>query len=383
MFLYSLLSEMVKYPLFSLEVCFTMSQGYVAKLINDLKIRTYCLNMKSGFDFVNGIKLKELLREKRYDIVHSHTTRLLDCFAINLASPSAVIMTEHGDVMTAATVRKKVQRYLVSTMFRSYRYLVAVSDCIKKVMIKNYRLLDSKVLVIKNGVDLKRFSNLTVRAEEVRKKLKLPLHGRIIGTVGRLSSVKGVDQLISAAPIILKKYPDCLFLIVGDGPLHEELESKVESTHLSRSFKFLGEQHNIPELLSIMDVLVFPSVMEGFPIAVIEGMVMGKPIVAYNVGGMPEAIIHGETGLLTKQRDPVLLAQHILTLLDNEDFCHSLGTAARELACKQFCIRKVTQEYVELYLHVLEHNTVGLQYKNEMQGRSNAPKTGLIFAKTG
>lgn len=356
MFLYSFLTEMVKYRQFSVDVCFMMTRGPVADLISGLEIKTYCLGMKTGFDLAAAMKLRRLINERRYEIVHSHTGQLLTWLAMSLSSAPVKIITEHGDAISGTTFKKKVQYYFLKTMFHSYKNLVVVSEHLKKTMTKKYQLPASKVLVIRSGVDLKCFPSSIVGVDEQRRKLGLPIQGSIVGTVGRLVPVKGIDHLISAAPIILTKYPDCLFLIVGDGPLRQVLELKVKSAYLSRNFKFLGERDDISELLSVMDLLIFPSVMEGLPVAAIEGMAMGKPIVAYGVGGIPEIVTRGVTGLLVEQRVPALLAENILTLLGDERLRLAMGTEARKVAAKEFCIDSVAKKYAELYLHSLKNN---------------------------
>jgi glycosyltransferase involved in cell wall biosynthesis len=366
-FLYSLLKEMIKLPQFSIEVCFTMSRGSVADLMGDLGIKTYCLNMKSGFDLINAMKLKRLIKKRKYDIIHSHTGQLLTCLAIRLASQPLQIMTEHGSVMSDFPVRKKIERYFLRTILRSYKYLVAVSESIRKAMVIKYNVPADKIVVIRNGVRLDRFTERVLPTQELRQKLALSLHRKIVGAVARLFPEKGIDHLILAAPIVLQKHPDCLFMIAGDGPLRQELERQVKNAGPSGNFKFLGQRDDIPDLLSIMDVLVIPSVSEGMPISALEAMASGKPIVAYAVGGMPEIVDQGKTGFLVSPRSPDLLADAINILLSNAGIRLRMGQYSRERALKEFDIRTSAKRYEDLYSKVLQRRPSPISRGNNNQ----------------
>jgi glycosyltransferase involved in cell wall biosynthesis len=350
------------------EVCFTMSRGTIADLIDNLKIKTHCLNMRSGFDLVNAMKLKELIKEGKYNIVHSHTDQLLTNFFISLSESSLKVMTGHGAIVSGLPVRKRFAHHLLKSILRSYDYLIGVSGFVRNSMITKFQFPSERVIVIRNGINLERFSKTLLPVKEQMEKLGLPPQKKIAGVVGRLFPDKGTDHLILAAPTVLQKSPECFFVVVGDGPLRQVLEAKVENMGLSNSFRFLGERDDIPEILSTIDVLVFPSVREGLPIAAIEGMAMGKPIVAYAVGGMPELVIHGETGLLVKGRDAILLAASIVILLDDKDLCLRMGAKARQVAQK-FDIGVTAGKYIDLYLTALGNKKLDF---NERYKRTSA-----------
>ncbi len=160
--------------------------------------------------------------------------------------------------------------------------------------------------VIELGIDLERF-----------RKGKRVLEGRIVGNVARLAEQKGHRDLIAAAPAVLDRHPDVRFVVAGDGELRDELQELARP--LGDLFEFLGERDDVPDLLASFDVFAFPSLYEGLCVAVIEAQAAGVPVVATPVGGIPENVVDGETGLLVPPRDPATLAAAINRVLDDPD----------------------------------------------------------------
>ncbi len=165
--------------------------------------------------------------------------------------------------------------------------------------------------VIELGIDLERFRNGT-----------RVLEGRIVGNVARLAEQKGQRDLIAAAPAVLEHHPDVRFVVAGDGELRAELEELARP--LGDRFELLGARDDVPDLLTSFEVFAYPSRFEGLCLAVIEAQAAGVPVVATPVGGIPENVVDGETGLLVPPRDPAALAAAINRLLNDPD-----GFAAR------------------------------------------------------
>jgi glycosyltransferase involved in cell wall biosynthesis len=146
--------------------------------------------------------------------------------------------------------------------------------------------------------------------------------------------------------------PEATFVIAGEGPQRLELESRARELALSERVLFLGHREDVPALLASCDFFVLPSLFEGLPLALLEAMSAGKPIVASAVGGVGEAIIDGKTGLLVPPGRPELLANSIRALMANPTFAEGLGSAARDRAAERFSndamVRSVVQTYQEL-----------------------------------
>jgi glycosyltransferase involved in cell wall biosynthesis len=187
--------------------------------------------------------------------------------------------------------------------------------------------------VIELGIDLERF-----------RSGRRVLEGRIVGNVARLAEQKGHRDLIAAAPAVLERHPDARFVVAGDGELRGELEELARP--LGDRFAFLGERGDVPDLLASFEVFAYPSRFEGLCLAVIEAQAAGVPVVATPVGGIPENVVDGETGLLVPLRDPVALAAGINRLLDDPgDFAE----VARKRVFERYAQQRMVDRTLALY----------------------------------
>ncbi len=201
------------------------------------------------------------------------------------------------------------------------------------------------------GVALDRFEpNALPSPEEARRKLGLPLHGPLIGIVGRLQRWKGMHVLVQAMPKILQKYPDAHCVVVGGKhdlePDYEDfLKAEIAALGLKEQVIMAGLQRNIPEWVQAMDVFVHASDKEPFGIVIIEAMALGKPVIAGDAGGPTEIITDGMNGLLTPYGDAEKLAIAILRYLDEQEFAQSAGVAARQRAL-DFSTQNYAQNFI-------------------------------------
>jgi len=177
--------------------------------------------------------------------------------------------------------------------------------------------------------------------------------GKVVGFVGRLADQKGVEYLIQAAPAVLAKHPDTRFLIVGDGPERAHLEQLVRDLKVTQSVEFAGYQPEPRNLIQKMAVVVIPSIYDPFPLVTLEVMALGGPIVGSAVGGIPEAVEDGRTGLLVPPRDPAAIAQALLKLLDDPVLRAAMGAAGRARAKNEFSPGTITAQYANLYRRLL------------------------------
>lgn len=207
----------------------------------------------------------------------------------------------------------------------------------------------SKITVIPNGVDCERFAPQPA----LRKR------GQIV-MVANLREEKGHDTLIDAAPRVVAARPETKFLIVGDGPLRSALERRVASLGLGGSFEFLGERHDVPALLAASEIFVLPSRTEASPNGVLEAMAAGVPIVATRVGGIPELVESGASGVLVEPDRPATLADALIDLMERPEWGRTLGRAAREVAEEQHGFDRMVAQFERLYLVELGHRALGV-----------------------
>jgi glycosyltransferase involved in cell wall biosynthesis len=208
----------------------------------------------------------------------------------------------------------------------------------------------ARVQLIRNGVDLEACGadRLRYTAAPVRRVI----------TVANLRPEKGHDTLLEAAALVVARHPDAQFEIVGDGPLRATLERQVTTRGLGQRVRFLGERQDVPSLLASSDLFVLPSRSEACPNAVLEAMAAGLPIVACNVGGVPELIESGVTGMLVEPDAPERLANTVVSLMNEPGVAFDLGRAAREAACARFSFDRMVASFEHLYLTELHRRAL-------------------------
>ncbi|MBD2133735.1 glycosyltransferase family 4 protein [Sphaerospermopsis sp. FACHB-1094] len=203
------------------------------------------------------------------------------------------------------------------------------------------------------GVALDRFDPAILPTPaQARQKLGLPLHGPLIGIVGRLQRWKGMHVLIAAMPKVLAKYPDAHCVIVGgkhdlEAEYEDFVKQQITDLGLSDRIIMAGLQRNVPEWVQAMDIFVHASDKEPFGIVIIEAMALGKPVIAGDAGGPREIITEAVNGLLTPYEDADALSQAILRYLDNPEFAQSSAVAARQRAL-QFSTQRYAQNVINV-----------------------------------
>lgn len=203
------------------------------------------------------------------------------------------------------------------------------------------------------GVALDRFEPAILPSPiEARIKLGLPVQGPLIGIVGRLQRWKGMHTLIEAMPQVLQRYPDAHCVVVGgkhdlEAEYEDFLKTQIADLGLSDRVSMVGLQRNVPEWMQAMDIVVHASDNEPFGIVIIEAMALGKPVIAGNAGGPTEIITDGVNGLLTPYNDADALAIAVLRYLENPEFAHNMGIAARQRAL-DFSTQRYAQNFVNV-----------------------------------
>ncbi len=209
---------------------------------------------------------------------------------------------------------------------------------------------ESKVENIGVGTDLERIESARPN-EELRRDLGLG-DSKVVGIVAKLSPVKGHRHFLKAAAFVSKVYGDVSFLIVGDGPERTRLERTADELGLSEKVHFIGVREDVPAVLKLMDVLVLSSLSEGSPNVVLEGMAAGVPVVAVRVGGVPEVVEDGVSGLLVDPGDAPGLSNAVLGLLNDADRAREMGKKGRAIAVENYDINRAVARYEDV-LHEL------------------------------
>ena len=253
--------------------------------------------------------------------------------------------------------------YLTPMQRRVQRYACQFADCVlvNATAVQDWLIGEgynaSKIVVIRNGVDLARF---TAPAEpaRIRKELGLPGDTVLVGVVSRLTRLKGLENLLEAAAMLKPRYPHVRFLIVGEpSPMEirylDELKALACAHGVGDRVIFTGRRSDVPAVLSAVDVSVMPSLNEALSNVVLESMAAGAPTVATRVGGTPEALVHERTGLLVPPGDSRALANAVASLLDDRPHAQRLGQAARQRIQDRFTVERMVHSTEQLYTELL------------------------------
>ncbi len=308
--------------------------------------------------------LAGLLAERQIDLVHTHRYKdtVLGTIAAKLAGVPHVIRTVHGlrEPMTGWDQLK----------FRGYELLDhAILRCFAdRVIAVSQRMADSltdsgyappMLTRIHNGIDLRRVVVRRTPAD-LKRELGLAPETIVIGTVGRLAAVKGHDTFLRAARLILDDEPRARFVIAGGGPLEDDLVGLAKQIGIDGACRFLGPRADACDVMAAMDVFVLPSLNEGLPMAVLEAMALARPVVASEVGGVPEVVRPRETGLLVPPGDICALAAACLSLARDPEWARQLGAAGRRVVEAEFSRERNGQALIETYHGVRRRSSTGI-----------------------
>lgn len=309
-------------------------------------VEVLALDRPSSRSLAPWTRLYSLMSRERIDIVHAHMPRasVPGTVLARLARVPVIIAHEHGSVLDGKRVRRFLDRNVVA---RGSDTLLAVSEWDRRNIIEAEGIPADRVRVFRHGIPAPERGGRDVRPELVGSGSAL------IGAVGRLVPVKGYEDLIRATGLLKHAGRAIRCVIVGDGPERGRLLELIEELDLSDEVQLLGLRDDVPDLLSALDVAVLSSHSEGGPLAIMEYMAAGVPIVATAAGGIPELIDDGVHGLLVPPRDPARLASAIGRLLDDRALAGALADAALARQQAEYEIDVTVARLESLYLELL------------------------------
>jgi glycosyltransferase involved in cell wall biosynthesis len=253
-----------------------------------------------------------------------------------------VVSTVHS-----SRIRSTEDRELLRSLSPRIDHLIAVSQAIVR-KIEDEGRMGPPVTLIYNGVDLDRYDHQEPCCT-LREEYGLPESGPIVGVVARLEPEKGHPTLLEAWPTVLASQQDATLLVVGEGSRREALEAQAAELDLGPRVVFTGRRDDVPAVTAALDVAVLPSYREAQGLSILEAMALSRPVVASAVGGIPEMIDDGVTGLLVPPRDAPALAEAILRLLADHPLADTLARAAHDLVHERFCVELMVRAIESIY----------------------------------
>ena len=324
-----------------------------ATLESNLDVETFIT--KAKFSPVAIFKIAKLIRKRNVQIIHSHTfkTTILGFFASRLTRIPLVETNHLFPPMPLSD--KKLQLYAkIDAFFLRYAdKTIAVSHKIK-TSLADSGVPESKISVIENGIDVEKCR--AVRLEErvlARKALGLEDGSFVIGGVGRLTEQKGFEYLLEAAKAVLTRRKDVVFIIAGDGPLRGKLYKHMDKLKLDGNVNFLGFRKDILRILAAMDIFVMPSIDEGLPIAMLEAMAVGLPVIVTSVGEIPRVIENKQNGILIEPKNSEMLANKIIYLMENYKIRGDIIDKAWQTVKAKYSNEAMSKSYALIYDRLL------------------------------
>ncbi|MFH1239384.1 MAG: glycosyltransferase [bacterium] len=315
----------------------------LAEKLSSRGVTVITLPMRGEWDIFAAVRLAKIIRRHNIQIIHLHTAHAhtLGSLAARMTPSCKVIVSRRVDFHIHSSVKYKL----------GIDRIIAVSEGIKSVLVKD-GVPAGKIAVIYDGVDLSKFNNLR-SADYLYREFALKKGTPVIGIVAALAPHKHHQNFLAAAKIVKGEFPAARFLIVGEGELKKELKELCRKLELYNEVIFCGFREDIPELISIFDIFVLSSYLEGMGSSLLEAMALAKPIVATNTGGIPEVVKHDLNGLLVPPRDSEALAKAIIDLLKDEEKRKEMGLEGRDMI-REFSTAQMIEGTLKVYEEVIE-----------------------------
>lgn len=331
-------------------VCALSEQVPLAPQLRDAGIELVVLPRRMDPDLTRLWRLPRVVRRYRPALIHSYLF-VANAWArlVGTVLGVPVIISERSAAVDKSRGRLIIDRLLA----RAAIFMIANSQAGAELAIARHEIASHKVAVVHNGIALEGFDSAQP-VGAARTALGLAPTEPVVGIVGRLSQVKNHRTFFHAMAKIAAEVPSLRLLCVGEGPLRAELEALVSTLALQDRTVFTGLRSDIPDLMRTMNVIALTSTWEGLPNVLIEAMAASRPVVATHVGGVPEVVVHDETGLLVPPGDPSALAAAVLSLLKNPTLATEMGRKGRARVEQQFSIKRMVAETEAIYDHLLD-----------------------------
>lgn len=328
---------------FQTSICALDAGGPLERDLREAGRPVHVVGRRPGVDWALPARLYRFFRRQKVDIVQTHHLAPLIYSALPARLAGAYLVHVEHERFSYGNVKARRRLRLLAALCHR---IVVVGGDIKDYLVRSAMIPASKVSVIGNGVDVKRYA---APPRLSRRECGLPEEGRLIGHVGRLAAAKDQATLLSAFKGVGAVYPDARLVVVGDGPLRSDLEELARALGIESRVTFLGLRFDVPDLLPHFELFVLSSVNEGLPLAILEAMAAARPVLSTAVGEIPAVIDHRVTGLLVSPGDAKLLADGLTTLLERPEWAAELGRGARSVVEARFSVQRSVVKFRTLY----------------------------------
>ncbi|MCK5505539.1 MAG: glycosyltransferase family 4 protein [Thermodesulfovibrionia bacterium] len=307
-----------------------------------------------AFDHFKGVawslsfKLKKIIVKEKIDILHVHSYSLLFYAALTKKIFNRVgipiVFTSHGEQQDNRIHAKIID----SLTIRSASQVIAVSEALRKYLLREFNLNGKRVKVIRNGVAIVNHDTQSIR-RNIRNELGIGNTVPVMICVASFQPLKDHETLLSGFKLVLNKLPDAHLLLLGEGKLKEDMQGFAKDIGIEKNIHFVGLKRNVSEWLIASDLFVLTSKTEGTSISILEAMASSKPVIATNAGGNSKIIHDGVNGFLIDVNSPDQLADRALKILTNVKKCSLMGENARNRISGEFNLESMVNSYEKIY----------------------------------
>jgi len=302
-------------------------------------------------------RMVQLTHRVQPDVVHTHMAKAgtVGRLAARICGVPLVVHTYHGHVWNSyfSPIKTRIFLTIERALGLATNRIIAVGDG-QRAEIASYGVAPlTKLVTIRLGLELAQFLGAEQTRGQFRRELGIPPAIPLVGIAGRLVPIKAHEVFLQAAVRIRARLPNAQFLVIGDGERRQELETLAADLGLSESVRFLGWRRDMVRVYADLDVVALTSLNEGSPVVLIEALASARPVVSTAVGGVPEVVIDGQTGLTVPVSDVTALAKATLTLLGDHVLANKLGAAGRRHVYPGYDSSRLVDDVKDLYLREL------------------------------
>jgi len=333
---------------FSHEVATMHGRGVYWDRMQVLGIPLHSLSPHKFFPWY-AASLPALLLRGGFDILHCHlvASNIIAKPLGRLCRVPVVLNHDHTNDDYRANGRARLALDTLSNRLASH--IIAVSDSCRRFLVERERVPEEKITLVQNAIDLRRYSPACGTRSEARKALGLPENGTVVAGVGRLNPQKNFSLFVRVAAEVLKRHPQAVFVLAGDGPEEELLRKLAQESRLAERLHFCGYVPDARQVYLSADVVLMPSLFEGLPMSLLEAMAMRVPVVASALDGIAEVVDDGRDGFLVPSGDAKLFCERVCQLIENPSLARELGAAASEKIARRFSAERMCCEVERVY----------------------------------
>jgi glycosyltransferase involved in cell wall biosynthesis/peptidoglycan/xylan/chitin deacetylase (PgdA/CDA1 family) len=329
-------------------ICLISAEGELVKDFRAMGIPVTLIQKHGRYDVSIIWRLRAFLKQGGFDIIHSNlfTANLwgrLAAFGLKIP----FVVTVHNIHSRHNPTQARIEIFFDRLLVRTTSLLINVSKEVETSMLRDVGLPATKLCTIENGIVFPEPGELPSK-QDARKTLRFSDDEKILVVIGRFAAAKNHITFIRSLPAVREKFPKLKVLLVGNGEKEVEIREAITKDHLEDTVILLGLRRDIPTILSASDILVIPSIWEGLPIVMLEAMATGTPVIATKVGGIPDALTDGSTGILTTPDAPSLSDAMIRGLSDLPHM-EQMAQEAQKVASNRYDIKRTAARYTDVY----------------------------------